>query len=143
MNDRSATVEALKNRVAQFIEEREWQQFHSPKNLSMALASEVAELMDLFLWCDNNASYAELERQRQDVENEISDIAILTLAFLKMLFVIILISQKQLLINIKSLNKNTQWKNAKVDLLSILNYKKRRVIAPRLFVMDYTHLLDI
>jgi NTP pyrophosphatase (non-canonical NTP hydrolase) len=81
MNDRSATVEALKNRVAQFIEEREWQQFHSPKNLSMALASEVAELMDLFLWCDNNASYAELERQRQDVENEISDIAILTLAF--------------------------------------------------------------
>src|SRR5579872_628967 len=81
MADNITTVETLKNSVKKFTEDREWQQFHSPKNLSMALASEVAEVMDLFLWCDNAASYAELERQRQDVEDEIADVAIIVLAF--------------------------------------------------------------
>lgn len=81
MTDTRTTVETLKNKVKKFVEEREWQQFHSPKNLSMALASEVAELMDLFLWCDNASSYDELERQRQDVEDEIADIAIILFAF--------------------------------------------------------------
>ena len=81
MADKTVTVEALKNSVKQFTEDREWQQFHSPKNLSMALASEVAEVMDLFLWCDNAASYDELEKRRQDVEDEIADVAVLLLAF--------------------------------------------------------------
>ena len=81
MNDSIITVEALKNKVKKFIEDREWQQFHSPKNLSMALASEAAEVMDLFLWCDNKNSYTELERQREAVEFEIADVAILIFAF--------------------------------------------------------------
>ena len=54
MADNITTVETLKNSVKKFTEDREWQQFHSPKNLSMAMASEVAEVMDLFLWCDNH-----------------------------------------------------------------------------------------
>jgi NTP pyrophosphatase (non-canonical NTP hydrolase) len=81
MNDSTTSVEALKNKVKKFIEDREWQQFHSPKNLSMALASEAAEIMDLFLWCDNENSYEELEKQRQNVEYEIADVAILIFAF--------------------------------------------------------------
>ena len=81
MADNTTTIETLKNSVKKFTEDREWQQFHSPKNLSMAMASEVAEVMDLFLWCDNAASYEELERQRQDVEDEIADVAIVLLAF--------------------------------------------------------------
>ena len=81
MADVTTTVEMLKNSVKKFVEDREWQQFHSPKNLSMALASEVAEVMDLFLWCDNDASYKELENRRQEVEDEIADVAVLVLAF--------------------------------------------------------------
>lgn len=81
MVDTVTTVSELKELVKKFVEERDWQQFHSPKNLSMALASEVAELMDLFLWCDNKASYDELEKQREDVEDEIADIAHIVLAF--------------------------------------------------------------
>jgi dCTP diphosphatase len=81
MSDQTTTIEALKNQVKKFVEDRDWQQFHSPKNLSMALASEVAELMDFFLWCDNAASYDELEKRRQHVEDEIADIATLLLAF--------------------------------------------------------------
>lgn len=81
MADTTTTVETLKNEIKKFIEDRDWQQFHSPKNLSMALASEVAELMDFFLWCESNASYEELKKRRQDVEDEVSDIAVLLLAF--------------------------------------------------------------
>src|SRR5258708_36255623 len=81
MIDATTTIETLKNDVKKFIEDREWQQFHSPKNLSMALASEAAEVMDLFLWCESAASYEELETRRQDAEDEIADVAILLLAF--------------------------------------------------------------
>lgn len=81
VDDRTATVETLKNSVKKFVEDREWQQFHSPKNLSMALASEAAEVMDLFLWCDNDASYEELQNRRKEVEDEIADVAMLILAF--------------------------------------------------------------
>jgi len=79
--DATTTIESLKNDVKKFVEDRDWQQFHNPKNLSMALASEAAEVMDLFLWCDNAASYEELEKRRQEVEDEIADVAILVLAF--------------------------------------------------------------
>ena len=81
MADATTTIEALKNDVKKFTEDREWQQFHSPKNLSMALASEAAEVMDLFLWCESAASYEELEKRRQEVEDEIADVTILVLAF--------------------------------------------------------------
>ena len=81
MADATTTIEALKNSVKKFTEDREWQQFHTPKNLSMAIASEAAEIMDLFLWCESAASYDELEKRRQEVENEIADVTILILAF--------------------------------------------------------------
>ena len=81
MADATTTVESLKNDVKKFTEDREWQQFHNPKNLSMALASEAAEVMDLFLWCESAASYDQLEKCRQDVEDEIADVAVLLLAF--------------------------------------------------------------
>src|SRR6266446_4260611 len=74
MADATTTVESLKNDVKKFTEDREWQQFHNPKNLSMALASEAAEVMDLFLWCESSASYEELE-------DEIADVAVALLAF--------------------------------------------------------------
>jgi dCTP diphosphatase len=81
MADSTTTIEALKNSVKKFGDDREWQQFHSPKNLSMSIASEAAEVMDLFLWCESAASYDELEKRRQEVEDEIADVAIMTLVF--------------------------------------------------------------
>jgi len=81
MADATTTLEALKNKVKKFTEDRDWQQFHNPKSLSMALASEVAELMDFFLWCENKESYDVLEERRQQVEDEVADIGILLLAF--------------------------------------------------------------
>ena len=49
-NDDATTVTELREIVRQFVRERDWQQFHSPKNLSMALAIEAAELMEHFQW---------------------------------------------------------------------------------------------
>ena len=54
--DQSTTLAELRNLVREFVEERDWRQFHSPKNLSMSLAIEAAELMEHFQWIDVPAS---------------------------------------------------------------------------------------
>ncbi|MEQ8209037.1 MAG: nucleotide pyrophosphohydrolase [Lacipirellulaceae bacterium] len=56
MSDSSTTVQELRQLVGNFIEERDWRQFHAPKNLSMALAIEAAELMEHFQWIGVNDS---------------------------------------------------------------------------------------
>jgi NTP pyrophosphatase (non-canonical NTP hydrolase) len=58
MSDSQTTIEELKQLVQRFVAERDWEQFHSPKNLSMALAIEAAELMEHFQWIDLPASRA-------------------------------------------------------------------------------------
>lgn len=51
-SDERTTVAELRALVRRFVAERNWQQFHAPKNLSMALAIEAAELMEHFQWID-------------------------------------------------------------------------------------------
>lgn len=53
MNDTDSSLRDLKDRIKQFTDERDWQQFHDLKNLSMALAIEAAELMEHFRWVTN------------------------------------------------------------------------------------------
>ncbi|MBK96291.1 MAG: NTP pyrophosphohydrolase [Planctomycetaceae bacterium] len=50
MNDASTTISELSQLIADFVEERDWNQFHSPKNISMSMAIEAAELMEHFQW---------------------------------------------------------------------------------------------
>ena len=50
MSDSETTVAQLRALVEQFVHERDWHQFHTPKNLSMSLAIEAAELMEHFQW---------------------------------------------------------------------------------------------
>ena len=68
--------------MARFVAERDWGQFHSPKNLAMALAVEAAELMEHFLWIDNDASRAiAQDRARlEQVADEMADVTCLVLA---------------------------------------------------------------
>ncbi|MDA0657539.1 MAG: nucleotide pyrophosphohydrolase [Planctomycetota bacterium] len=56
MSDNETTVQELRNLVDRFVAERSWQKHHAPKNLSMALAIEAAELMEHFQWLDVDAS---------------------------------------------------------------------------------------
>ena len=81
--DATTTITELKSRVLAFARERDWEQFHSPKNLSMALAAEAGELMEHFLWTDAGAS---LDRSREPVrrgkiEEELADVVIYSLEF--------------------------------------------------------------
>jgi NTP pyrophosphatase (non-canonical NTP hydrolase) len=77
MPDSTTTVATLREAMARFVAERDWEQFHSPKNLAMALAAEAAELMEHFLWIDNDASRALIRdpRQRAPIADEIADVA--------------------------------------------------------------------
>lgn len=58
MSDSTTTIGELRELIRAFVEERDWRQFHSPKNLSMALAIEAAELMEHFQWIDGVTSRA-------------------------------------------------------------------------------------
>jgi dCTP diphosphatase len=82
MADQHTVVATLREAMARFVAEREWQPFHSPKNLAMALSVEAAELMEHFLWIDNDASRVEMRDpvKRDQVADEIADVACLVFA---------------------------------------------------------------
>ena len=77
MADATTTVASLREAMRQFVAEREWEQFHSPKNLVMALAAEAAELLEHFLWVDNAESKRMVQdpEKRRAVADEMADVA--------------------------------------------------------------------
>jgi NTP pyrophosphatase (non-canonical NTP hydrolase) len=80
--DDDTTVAVLKQKVAGFRDERDWQKFHNPKDLSMAISVESAELEELFLW-KNRESVQEMlsdEKQFRKVKDEMADIGIYLLS---------------------------------------------------------------
>ena len=83
MADNKTTIEELKLIVDSFVDERDWKQFHSPKNLAMSLSIEVAELMELFQWLtlDQARDVMKAGDIRENAIDEIADILIYTLAF--------------------------------------------------------------
>lgn len=83
MSDAVTTVGEIRERVLAFARERDWEQFHSPKNLSMALAAEAGELMEHFLWTESQASASTLADavKRKKIEDELADVVIYALEF--------------------------------------------------------------
>jgi len=83
MTDAKTTVSELRERVLAFARERDWEQFHSPKNLSMALAAEAGELMEHFLWTESKDSATPLATapKREKIEDELADVVIYALEF--------------------------------------------------------------
>lgn len=82
MDDRDTSVDELRQLVRRFVDERDWRQFHSPKNLSMALAIEAAELMEHFQWLTAEESRAvPLDAPRaSQVAEELADVVCYALA---------------------------------------------------------------
>jgi dCTP diphosphatase len=66
----------LKLRMRDFVEERDWEQFHSPKNLAMALSVEAAELVEIFQWLTEDESAVLDKDRRRRVEAELADILV-------------------------------------------------------------------
>ena len=66
----------IKERLRIFAAERDWDQFHSPKNLAMALIVEAAELVEHFQWLKEEESAAPPPEKLAEVEHELADIQI-------------------------------------------------------------------
>lgn len=87
MTDQATTIAQLKDLLTRFVAEREWQVFHDPKNLSMSIAIEAAELMEHFQWVRNE----QLPALRSDpavrgkIEEEIADVLAYVLALANVL----------------------------------------------------------
>ena len=69
-------LHALTEQIRLFARERDWDQFHSPKNLSMALIVEAAELLEHFQWATEEESYSLDAAKLQEVKHEIADVFI-------------------------------------------------------------------
>ena len=78
MNDTNTTLAELSELVADFVNERDWQQFHTPKNLAMAIASEAGELLEIYRWQKNRRSISLATLVHTD--NELADVMILCIA---------------------------------------------------------------
>lgn len=72
----------LQQKVDEFSLQRDWEKFHTPKNLTMALTIEAAELMEIFQWQEGADGIAGLsDKKRLAVEHEVADIFIYLLRF--------------------------------------------------------------
>jgi dCTP diphosphatase len=86
LTDSATTIAELKTRVLAFVRERDWEQFHTPKNLSMALAAESGELMEHFLWATGDQSRAIVNdpAKRAKIADELADVVIYAIEFANM-----------------------------------------------------------
>src|SRR5258705_4366106 len=86
LTDSATTISELKSHVLAFVHERDWEQFHSPKNLSMALAAEAGELMEHFLWAtpEQSRAIAAEPAKRAKIADELADVVIYAIEFANM-----------------------------------------------------------
>ncbi len=73
-NSRKPTLAGLRNELRRFAAARDWQQFHTPKNLAMALSVEAAELLECFQWLTPEQSLRLGGKARKAVEEEVADV---------------------------------------------------------------------
>lgn len=83
MNDEKTTLAELRAAVRDFVDARDWRQFHNPKNLAMSMAIESAELMEHFQWLDleGSARIGDSPEQLRAVREELADVLCYALAF--------------------------------------------------------------
>ena len=83
MSDKETIIEELKTLIESFVDERDWKQFHSPKNLSMSISIEASELMELFQWLSLDEAKEVMKdgELRENAIDEIADVMIYALAF--------------------------------------------------------------
>jgi NTP pyrophosphatase (non-canonical NTP hydrolase) len=82
MADTDTTLADLRRHVAEFVSARDWEPFHTPKNLSAAIAIEAAELMERFQWLSDDRAADAMEQagERDTVADELADVMIYCLS---------------------------------------------------------------
>lgn len=84
------TLSTIQEQLEAFAKEREWDQYHSPKNIAMALSVEAAELLEIFQWKSEAESAALNEKDREAVRHEIADVLLYLLTISRVLNIDIL-----------------------------------------------------
>ena len=75
MTKEKLDLKTIKEKLRKFSQDRDWDQFHSPKNLAMAMSVEVAELLEIFQWSnDGGMEKIEDKETKKRIEEEIADI---------------------------------------------------------------------
>ena len=88
MTTDNRSIAAIQKAVCDFRDAREWRQFHSPKNLSMSVAIEAAELMEHFQWLTTDQATALVQTDspaRQAVIEELADVLIYCISLAEIL----------------------------------------------------------
>ena len=79
------SLAALEAEIDAFVQERDWAQFHTPKNLAMSVAIEAAELMEHFQWSTGEESRELAPGRRDEVANEVGDVLVYLLRLARVL----------------------------------------------------------
>lgn len=69
-------MQRIQKIIKKFSDERNWEQFHNPKNLSMALSVEASELLEIFQWLDFEQANNLEKNKKEHAKQEIADIAV-------------------------------------------------------------------
>jgi len=120
-----AGLRVLKAVIRKFVNERNWEQFHSPKNLSMSLAIEAAELMEHFQWTNTVKEAVDIladKKKRPEIEDEIADIAIYLVDFCNLYGVDL---EKAVFRKIRKNSKKYPVKLAKGKIDKYTTYKRK------------------
>jgi len=78
-------INNIQNQLQNFASERDWEQFHTPKNIAMALSVECSELVEIFQWLNPEESKLPNKMQLKLINNEVADIAMYLLRFCDLL----------------------------------------------------------
>ncbi len=77
----SDSIAELTAQIQTFVDAREWRKFHNAKDLAVAIAAEAGELMQHFVWQQEEQIENRLEKNREEIASEIADVAILLFEF--------------------------------------------------------------
>ena len=78
-------ITKIQNQLQKFAFDRDWEQFHTPKNLAMALSVEASELVEIFQWLKAEESNSPDQKQTEEINSEVADIAMYLLRFCSVL----------------------------------------------------------
>ncbi len=81
MNDSTTTIAQIKDRIRAFNAARDWAQYHSPRNLAMAVSVEAGELLELYLWSADAGPQPAVASRKPRVAAEAADVAICLINF--------------------------------------------------------------
>lgn len=75
------SISSLTSRIQTFVDAREWRQYHNPKDLAVAISAEAGELMQHFVWQQEEQIEERVRKNRDEIASEIADVAILLFEF--------------------------------------------------------------